>query len=612
MTNKLLTWALLATVLIFSACKDDNEDDILPEDSNITGLYINEIYSSNPDWIELYNSSDKEIDLSSFILQDDKGAAEEYTFPSGAKIAAKSYLVLNEATDFAFGISSGKGDAITLLDNKNAQIDKVTVPILEDGKSYARDIDGGKNWIILDKPTKGKDNTSEGDTEEDPNKSSLKLYINEVLSAPAGDDADFIEIYNAEDNAIDLGGFILQDDKGEAEQFVIPAGTSIPAKGLLVYTQVSPGAGESFTFGLSSKGDKVTFLEKNGKLIDEVETPDYSDTKGSSYARVGDGGAQWQITETPTKGLSNSATVSTPLKGNLVINEVYTFSDQSSIADLDYIELYNKSDKELDLSGLKLWESGGREESWSFPQGKKIAAKGLLVIECDKENYHGDPTNYPAWGLSKGPDEYIVIADAEMNVIDSIACPSLKQNESYGRVTNGAETWQIFAQYTRNTDNTGAARQPVTNAIGLYINEVFTNNQDNQTQTWDDTKDFIELFNSSDRAIDLSGFSINDDALDPEKKYTFPEGSSIAAKSFLTLDVYKKNPNGPVFGLGKGGDWVFIYDKSGTLIAEIEAPAFKDNEIYSIGRKTDGGSEIVVFTEVSKNSSNNGKGTKNK
>ena len=70
--------------------------------------------------------------------------------------------------------------------------------------------------------------------------------------------------------------------------------------------------------------------------------------------------------------------------------------------------------------------------------------------------------------------------------------------------------------------------------------------------------------------------------------------------------MYKRQ----VFGLGKGGDWVFLYDASGRLIAEIEAPAFEDSEVYSVGRRTDGGDEIVVFTEVSKNSSNNGKATK--
>lgn len=607
MTTTHLTLAILATALLFTACKNDDEGDIIPTSSDVKGLYINEVYSSNPDWIELYNSSDKEIDLSGFILQDDKGASEEYKMPSGTKIASKSYLVLNETTDFSFGISSSKGDELTLLDSKNAQVDKISMPVMEDGKSYGRATDGGSEWKTFDKPTKGRNNTATGDSEEDPDKSQLKLFINEVMAAPAGDDMDFIEIYNAEERDIDISGFILQDDKGEAEQFVIPSGTTIRAKSFLVYEQVSPGAGQSFTFGLSSKGDQVIFMEADKKLIDKVETPNFGDTKGSSYARIGDGGTQWQITDHPSKGTSNSTTATTPLKGNLVINEVYTFSDQSSINDLDYIELYNKSNQPIDLSGLKMWESGGRTEAWTFPQGKTIAPQSLLVIECDKEGYHNDAVNFPAWGLSKGPDEYIVIATAGMDVIDSIACPSLKQNESYGRISNGADKWQIFAQYTRNTDNTGAARQPVTNTIGLYINEVFTNNQDNKTQSWDDSKDFIELYNSSNQAIDLSGFSINDDALDPEKKYTFPAGSSIPAKGFLTLDVYKKNPNGPIFGLGKGGDWVFVYNKEGVLIAEMETPAFEDNEIYSTGRKTDGGDEIVVFTEVSKNSSNNGK-----
>lgn len=610
MTTKHVTLAILASTLLFTACKNDSENDLTPGQSDVKGLFINEIYSSNPDWIELYNSSDKELDLSGFILQDDKGAAEEYKFPAGTKIAPKSYLVVNEVTDFTFGISSSKGDLITLFDTKNAVIADVTVPVMEDGKSYGLTTDGGTEWKIFDAPTKGKNNTSQGETPEDPGKSQLRLFVNEILTAPAGDDVDFIEIYNDENRDIDLSGFILQDDKGAAEQFVIPAGTTIRAKGYLVYEQVSPGAGASFTFGLGSKGDQVSFFEANGKLINQIATPDFGSTKGSSYARIGDGGAQWQIVEIPTKGLSNSSTPTLPLKGNLVINEVYTFSDQSSVNDLDYIELYNKSNQMIDLGGLKLWESGGRSEAWTFPQGTTIAAGGLLVVECDKEGLHNDPVNYPAWGLSKGPDEYIVIAGADMQAVDSIACPSLKQNESYGRVTDGAKKWQIFAQYTRNASNTGSARQPVTNDIGLYINEVFTNNQDAKTQSWDDTKDFIELYNSSSQAIDLSGFSINDDALDPEKKYTFPNGSSIPAKGFLTLDVFKKNPNGPVFGLGKSGDWVFVYDKSGKLIAEIETPAFGDDEIYSTGRKTDGSDEIVVFTQVSKNGSNNGKSTK--
>lgn len=610
MKKRHLIGILAVLTAVSTACKDDSETDLITGSSDIKGLYINEVCTSGTDWIELYNGSDSEISLGGFLLQDSKGADEEYTFPSGAKIGSKSYLVLYKESDFSFGLS-GSGDAVTLIDNQGHIIDNILVPALDDGQTYARESDGSSTWVVLSSGTPGRDNTSEGD-DNTPETSSLKLYINEVLSSPAGDDTDFIEIYNGEEQAVNIGGFILQDDKKEAEEFIIPEGTVIAAKGFVVYSQVSPGEGDSFTFGLSSGGDKVIFLDKERKLIDEVETPDFKSAgqEGFSYGRTTDGGNQWSVIESPTKGTSNGASTGNGLAGQLLINEVYTFSDQSSIDDLDFIELYNAGSNTIDLSGLKMWESGGQEEAWTFPEGKKIAAGERLVIECDKEGYYNDPTNYPAWGLSKGPDEYIVLADANLNIIDEVHCPSLKQYESYGRLSDGSDQWVIFAQYSQGTANGGEQRQPVTNTLGLCINEVFTNNQDVQTQPWDDTKDFIELYNSSDNAIDLSGFSLMDDALDPEKQYFFPDGTVIAAKSFLTLDVDKKNTNGPVFGLGKGGDWVFLYDASGRLIAEIEAPAFEDSEVYSVGRRTDGGDEIVVFTEVSKNNSNNGKAIK--
>ena len=144
------------------------------------------------------------------------------------------------------------------------------------------------------------------------------------------------------------------------------------------------------------------------------------------------------------------------------------------------------------------------------------------------------------------------------------------------------------------------------------MNEVFTNNQDVQVSSWDCTKDFIELYNSTDKDIDLGGMKMVDDkGLSEGDVYVFPMNTIIKAKGFLTLDVDKHNTSGPVFGLGKGGDKVFLYAADGTLIDEVDTPEFEDTEIYSVGRKTDGGKELVVFTEVSKNASNNGKATKN-
>ena len=308
--------------------------------------------------------------------------------------------------------------------------------------------------------------------------------------------------------------------------------------------------------------------------------------------------------------------VEEPSVGNLVINEVYTWSPQKEIEDLDFIELYNGTDSTVDISGFKIWEAKGREEAFTFPSNTIIGSKQLLLIESDKDLLYDDTINYPQWGLSKGPDEKIVLADNSWSIIDSIACPSLKEFESYGRITDGAEEWVIFAQYTKNTANGGEERQPVVNSIGLHINEVFTNNQDDKTYDWDDTKDFIELYNASDIDIDLSGYKMNDDAKKEAKEFTFPDGSIVPAKSFLVFDVYKEKDgpqpeNVPVFGLGKSGDWVFIWDTEGVLLTEIEIPAVEDEQIESVGRKTDGGDEVVFFSEVSKGESNNGKANHN-
>lgn len=73
---------------------------------------------------------------------------------------------------------------------------------------------------------------------------------------------------------VDMGGFILQDDKGVTEQYVIPEGTKIVPNAVVCFTQAQAGnPSGSFGFGLSSKGDKVVFLDKDGNCIDQVELP---------------------------------------------------------------------------------------------------------------------------------------------------------------------------------------------------------------------------------------------------------------------------------------------------------------------------------------------------
>ena len=175
----------------------------------------------------------------------------------------------------------------------------------------------------------------------------------------------------------------------------------------------------------------------------------------------------------------------------------------------------NVSDEAVSLAGFRLQDNKGTEEEYIFPAGASIAAHGYLVLEKDAAF---------EFGISGDGDE-IKLLDASYRPVDEVVVPALEDGQTYARTSNGGAQWTIVEGGTKGRDNTTAPdEQPEIEEsnLGLFINEVFTNNQDEQVSAgWDDTKDFIELYNASDKDIDLSGFSLNDEDLDEDKKYVY-------------------------------------------------------------------------------------------
>jgi len=173
MKTKLFLAVLSISAILFSSCVKDEiyTDDTIVSDAT---LVINEVASNNgdpnPDWIEIYNPSDVEVDVSGFGVYDKVDA--RYEFAPGTKIAAKGYLVIvcdktlavaDPATYANFGISSG-GESVFLDDASFAVIDQVDVPAMALGISYARIPDGG-DVFQNSNPTKGAANSN---TNESP------------------------------------------------------------------------------------------------------------------------------------------------------------------------------------------------------------------------------------------------------------------------------------------------------------------------------------------------------------------------------------------------------------------------------------------------------------
>jgi len=148
--------------------------------------------------------------------------------------------------------------------------------------------------------------------------SGSPLLINELMAAntdtpigSSGDLADWIEIYNAADEPIDLGGMYLTDDLSEPTQWRFPLDrsrqTTIDPHGyLLVWADGDVGLDELHAnFRLSAQGEEVGLFDTDGTtLLDSLSFD--AQTADISFGRIPDAGHDLRFFGHPTPGEENS------------------------------------------------------------------------------------------------------------------------------------------------------------------------------------------------------------------------------------------------------------------------------------------------------------------
>jgi len=108
-----------------------------------------------------------------------------------------------------------------------------------------------------------------------------KIVINEINYNPAADfnSGDWIELYNASDQAVDISGWYFSDSNAE-HRFIFAEGTVIDSAGYLVlvandsafavcFPDVPNYVGE-MDFGLSGDGELIKLMNSNGYIIDSL------------------------------------------------------------------------------------------------------------------------------------------------------------------------------------------------------------------------------------------------------------------------------------------------------------------------------------------------------
>lgn len=455
----------LASLLALNACKNDKEDDVLPpQDKDYTGLVLNEICGKQDpdnDWVEILNTTTKTIDLSGVQLQktDEEGISEIfYTFSEGATITAGTYKILEQLNgDFTVGISNSKQVGIALLAPSGTTINAFDRDAdvganqgHASGGSYARMPNGIGSWKIVTTATPGTANKDEATGPVVPDVDYTGLIINEICGLQVPDN-DWIEILNTSDKPIDLNGVQVQKTDEEGVKEIISTfaeGKTIDAGAFLV---ISKENGD-FSAGISNKKQVgVALLAPSGAAINAFDRDadvglDQQHESGGSYARIPNGSDTWKVVATATPGAANNDGTPEPgpdyteLVENLVLNEL-------NGNDPKYIELYNKSDKALDIAGVIIRKDDKSSEVYVAPAGTTIAAHGFLMLPADQPSYGTGFTS----GLSAKKSVKI-----ELFAPDGTTSIDVFKN----LMNDGSETWGEKPKYNGETNGQSYARYP--------------------------------------------------------------------------------------------------------------------------------------------------------
>ena len=131
-----------------------------------------------------------------------------------------------------------------------------------------------------------------------------KIYINELMSSNKlfedefGETDDWVEIFNANNTAVDLKGLYLSDDLEQLDKWTISESVIIPAHGYIIFWldgQIAQGTHHA-SFKLNSGGESLILSQMelgNIEILDQINFPEIP--QNVSYGRRLDGMEPWVL-----------------------------------------------------------------------------------------------------------------------------------------------------------------------------------------------------------------------------------------------------------------------------------------------------------------------------
>ena len=457
-----------------------SESQLTDEEIEIHKLVINEIMTSNKgvfidptgnsyDWIELYNGSSKNIDLTNYGLSDKDDGTIKWLFPT-ITIPSNSYLIVylsGEKTDglYAnFSLKAEGGETLTLKNGSGKVVDAVKTVELQKNTTMIRTATGA--WETTEEITPGYQNNEEGRNEYLSNTKGLldnePLVLTEFLPANEGNVIfnknklySYVEVTNEGEESINLSDYYLSNDIKTVYKYRLPD-VELPAgESYLIYTNELDKENNA-NFRLKHHQGQVILSNKYA-IIEQVEYEEL--TNGMAYVKIDN---RWRETGNISPGYPNTTSGKISFqekydipKQDIIISEVMSsngkYLPQNGNQFYDWIELYNNSNTSIDLGSYTLTTDYDDKKMYTMPNVSLSPGEYMVLIasgDISLSNSNYEHTNFK---LSSGKGLFLY-KDEEL--VDSLYIYSIPRGSSYGRsLTNGHFYYSNPTPKTTNDNN---------------------------------------------------------------------------------------------------------------------------------------------------------------
>ena len=269
----------------------------------------------------------------------------------------------------------------------------------------------------------------------------------------------------------------------------------------------------------------------------------------------------------------------------------------------DWIELHNTTDNDIDLTGFTLCDKPSDYDDANLYG--VLPANGYLVVYCcEKDCETKDQHVCIDLGVSRY-GETLYLYDPNGFELDTVVMPGIPYKDvTYARRADGsfgycetptpgeANTADITNDPPYRPDETPVPEKeddkddeepdPTVNAkrpTGLRISEALANNAYSITDVEGERSDWVELHNTTDQPIALSGWYLSDNPRNLTK-WAFPETATVAGHDYFIVFLSGKTDITTElhasFSLGTG-ETLFLYNSKTGELDWVTIPELPDN-----------------------------------